>query len=81
LRSDYKIAPQWTASQQLGYTNTVFLGSSAYEDAWFATASLRYDVRRNLSVVWQYQYTGIVSNLPQASTNRNFISMDMSYKF
>jgi Putative beta-barrel porin 2 len=81
LRSEYKIAPQWTANQALGYTNTIFLGTSSWEDAWFAISSLRYDMWQNLSLTWQYQYTSIVSNLPQTSATRNFVSMSASYKF
>ena len=81
LSSEYQITPQWIASELMGYTNTVFLGSPSWEDAWFSVTSLRYDIWRDLSLTWQYQYTGIVSNLPQTSTNRNFISMSASYKF
>jgi hypothetical protein len=81
LRSDFLLTPQWTASDTVGYTNTVFLGTPSWEDAWFAIASLRYDIWRDLALTWQYQYTGIVSNLPQTSTTRNFISMSASYKF
>jgi hypothetical protein len=81
LRSDYTLAPQWTTSALVGYTNTMFLGTLAWEDAWFAVASLRYDIWRNLNLTWQYQYTSIVSNVPQTSAVRNFVSMSASYKF
>src|SRR3984957_15939977 len=62
LRSDYLLTPQWTASETVGYTNEVFLGAPSWEDAWFAIASLKYDMWRDLTLTWQYQYTGIVSN-------------------
>jgi hypothetical protein len=81
LHSDYQLSNQWTMGQSIGYTNVMFLGTPSWEDSWFAVASLRYDIWRNLALTWQYQYTGIVSNLPQTSTTRNFISMNASYKF
>jgi hypothetical protein len=81
LRSDYKISPQWTATSLLGYTNVAYLGTSTWENAWFASALLNYDVRRDLRLTWQYQYTSVVSNIPFTTAKRNFVSMAASYKF
>lgn len=85
LHSDYRISPLWTLSGTGGYAQVKFLGTPEWQDAWIADAKLRYDVRRNLALTWEYQYATIVSNAPTKAPGttavRNFIAMGVSYKF
>ena len=81
LNSKYQLTPQWTVTALAGYTNTKYLGTSTWEDAWVAAATLGYDIRRDLTLTWQYQYTSIVSNEHFTNATRNSVSMSASYKF
>ncbi len=81
LRSEYRISPQWTASAIFGYTRVQFLGTPGWDNAWLADAILKYDIRRNLSLAWEYQYSSIVSNIPLNTAVRNLVTMSASYKF
>ena len=81
LHSTYEISPQWTASGLFGYTRVQYLGTMQWQNAWIGDATLRYDMRRNLSLTWEYQYSSIVSNIPVTTAIRNFITMSASYRF
>jgi Putative beta-barrel porin 2 len=81
VKSEYIIRPDWTANTLISYSHVEYLGAPTWEDVWAAIGSLRYDMRRDLSLTWQYQYSSIVSNLPLTNANRNFVSMTASYKF
>ena len=43
--------------------------------------SFRYDMRRNLTLTWEYQYSSIVSNVPVTTAIRNLMTMSASYRF
>jgi hypothetical protein len=81
LRSDYAISPRWTASGIFGYTRVQFLGTPGWENAWLADAILKYNIRRNLTLEWEYQYSSVVSNIPLSTAIRNFVTMSALYKF
>lgn len=81
LRPEYRIAPAWTLTGLFGYIRVEYLGSPALSTAWLADATLRYDIWRNLSLSWEYQYSGIVADLPLSSAVRNLIVMRASYRF
>jgi len=81
LTSEYRISPVWTANALFGYSNIQYLYSPLWQDAWFGTAMLKYDIHRNVTLTIEYQYASIVSNIPFTSANRNFVSMSASYKF
>jgi hypothetical protein len=92
LRSYYRISPLWTLTGTAGYARVQFLGSTGsltgascltncFENAWIADALLRYEVRRNLELTWEYQYASIVSNMISTTAIRNFVAMSASYKF
>ena len=81
MHSDYKIAPQWTLTTLFSYSDVKFLGTATWEDAWVGAATVSYDIRRDLTVKWQYQYASIVSNEQFTNATRNLISMSALYKF
>jgi hypothetical protein len=81
LQSSYIISPQWTAIGHFGYTRFEYIGSPRLDNAWLADAMLKYEIRRNLALTGEYQYTSIVSNAPLTSSKRNLIMMSILYKF
>jgi hypothetical protein len=81
LHSTYQITPQWTTTESFGYTRVQFLGSPFWENAWIADATLRYDIWRDLSLIWEYQFSSIISNQPNTNADRNLVIMTASYRF
>lgn len=81
LTPEYRIAPQWTLTGLFGYQRVEFEGSSELEAAWVGDITLRYDIRRDLTLAWEYQYAGVVSNQPLSSAARNLFLMHASYRF
>ena len=81
LRTDYRISQQWSTSGSLGYTHVQDIGSTAWQDAWFADAVLRYDMWRDLTLSLEYQYSSVLTNVPFGPANRNFITMSAAYRF
>lgn len=81
LSSLYQISQSWTTNAAFGYSNVQYIGNSTWEDTWFGVATLRYDIRRDLTITWEYQYSTIISNIPLTNASRNFLSMSASYKF
>jgi hypothetical protein len=75
------INPQWTASGTFGFVHVENIGSPIWQNSYVADGQLTYNMWRNLTLTWEYQYSGIVSNEPQASTVRNLITMSATYKF
>jgi len=81
LHSAYTITPQWTADAFFTFTRLQYLGSQAWTNTWVADASLSYVIWRNLTLRWEYQFSSIVSDVPQTSASRNLIQMGTSYRF
>ena len=81
LRTQYAISPQWTAIGDFGYTRTEYIDSPQLNNAWFADVILSYDIWRNMTLTWEYQYTGIISNAANTSARRNLVTMSANYRF
>ncbi len=81
LRSAYAINPQWTLTNLFGFTRVQYIGSPIWDNSWVADTTLRYDIWRNLSLTWDYQYSTIISNAPQTTAVRNLITMSATYRF
>jgi len=81
LQADYTISRQWMASGHFGYTRVDYVDSTRMDNVWLASALLRYEMWKNLTLTWEYQFTSIVSNAPQVSANRNYVTMGATYKF
>jgi hypothetical protein len=81
LQSNYKFSQEWAISASFGYTHIGYLDSTRIDNALLADAYLSYDIWRNLTLTWEYQYSGVTSNIPIVSAYRNFISMGALYKF
>jgi hypothetical protein len=81
LHTSYTINQQWTANGTFAYTHVENIGSPLWDDSWVADASLTYNIWRNMTLSWEYQYSTIVTNQPDASAVRNLITMSATYKF
>lgn len=81
LRTDYQISPQWMLSGIVGHTRIEYLGSTSLTTTWLVDATLKYQIWRNMTLSWEYQYSSIASNIPLTSAVRNLLTMGTSYKF
>jgi hypothetical protein len=81
LGSSYEITPQWFATGQLAYSHIEYTGSSRLDNSWVVDATLRYEIWRNMSIVWEYRYTTILSNAPLASATSNYGVVGATYRF
>jgi hypothetical protein len=81
LQSSYRFSPEWTISASFGYSRIDYLDSIRLDNALLADAYVSYDIWRNLTLTWEYQYSEVTSNIPFVSSYRNFISMGALYKF
>ena len=81
LRNSFDVTEQWSIYGTSGYTHTEYLDSSRVDDAWLADLQLRYQIWRNLLLTWEYQYSDISSNVPLASSQRNYVSMSATYNY
>jgi hypothetical protein len=81
LTSSYSFSPQWSTSENVGYTRIEYIGSSRLDNAWSAGATLSYDIWRNTKLTWQYQFTSVLSNAPLTSTKQDLITISADHKF
>jgi len=79
VHTDYKFSEQWSATGDMTYGRTEFIESPQVDTTWLAQATLSYAMRRNLSLVWEYQYATIIA--PAESAKRNLVTMSAIYKF
>lgn len=81
LSSTYNISKQWSLFGNFGYTKVEYLDTARLDNAWLADVILRYEMLRNLTLAWEYQYSSIVSNAPLQSSQRNYLMGSATYKF
>jgi hypothetical protein len=81
LQAVYAISPLWALTGTASYTHTGYIDSNQYQDGWLANVMVTYEMWRNMTLSWQYQFTSIVSNIPLNSTNRNLVTMGATYRF
>lgn len=81
LQTTYAISRQWRTAGNFSYTRVEYINSSRLDNAWLADATLSYDIWRNMTLGWEYQYASIISNAPFTSSKRNYITMSATYKF
>ncbi|PYX40859.1 MAG: hypothetical protein DMG81_05030 [Acidobacteria bacterium] len=81
LQTDYIISPRWNTTAVLDYVRYDYIDSPRVDNVWVASAVLRYIMRKDLTLSWQYQYSDISSNAPLVSATRNYVSMSALFKF
>ncbi|MBV9062899.1 MAG: outer membrane beta-barrel protein, partial [Alphaproteobacteria bacterium] len=72
---------QWSTSGNLAYGRIEYVDTPRLDTTWVADATLSYAIWRNMSLVWDYQYSSTISNAPFQSFKRNLVTMSATYKF
>jgi Putative beta-barrel porin 2 len=81
LRSTYQITQQWFANCQLTYARIEYVDSPRLDNNWVLDATLRYDIWRNMSILWEYRYSTVLSNAPLTSFSSNYGIVGATYRF
>ncbi len=80
-RASYSITQQWFANCQLSYSHIEYPGSLRLDNSWTVDATIRYDIWRNMSIVWEYRYSTLLSNAPLQSFSNNYGIVGATYRF
>ena len=80
-RSNYTLSDQASAYVVVSDTRIVFLEMPRVDNSWLASAGIRYQLRDNLSLSLDYQYTRYITEQPLQSFNRNLITLGAHYNF
>ena len=83
FKSNYNFSPQTSAYFVASYSIADQIGGSAptQDISWFADVGIQHQLRDNLSLTLDYQYSSFGSPAPQTSFTRNVISVGALYKF
>lgn len=81
LQSTYRFSPLWAVSGRFSYTHIDYFDSTRVDNAWLADAYVSYEMWRNMTLTWEYQYSSVTSNAPLISAYRHLVSMSAMYKF
>jgi Putative beta-barrel porin 2 len=81
LRSTYQITQQWFANCQLSYSRIEYVESPRIDNSWVLDTTLRYDIWRNMSILWEYRYSTVISNAPLTSFSQNYAIVGATYRF
>lgn len=81
VQSSYEINQQWFANCLVSYSRIEYVDGTRLDNSWIFDGTLRYDIRRDTSLTWEYRYTNIQSNTPLVGAKSNYVSMSALYKF
>jgi Putative beta-barrel porin 2 len=81
LQTDYAISQQFSVTGRVGYTRVQYLDSTRLDQAYLAYAALKYQIRQNIVLNLEYQYSPITSTAPLSSSTRNYLMAGATYKF
>ncbi len=81
LQTVYQISPQLALLGDLSYTHIAYVNSPEMTNAWFASVTLSYEMRRNMTLTAQYQFADVLSSLPGNSAERSLIMFSANYRF
>ncbi|WP_426424804.1 outer membrane beta-barrel protein [Bradyrhizobium genosp. A] len=81
VQSNYEITPLWFADCLMSYSRIEYVDGSRLDNSWILNGTLRYDIRRDTSLTWEYRYTNLQSNAPLVSVKSNYVAMGALYKF
>jgi len=80
-KSDYTLSQETTAHVVVSDSRIAYLDMSRVDNSWLASAGIRYQVRDNLSLSLDYQYTRFISEQPLTSFNRSLVTAGAHYKY
>jgi hypothetical protein len=82
-KANYTLSPQTSGFLVLSESIIDLIGSVPHivENSWFADLGLTHQLRDNLTLTLDYQYTRFISPTPQTSFNRNLVTLGGHYRF
>jgi hypothetical protein len=80
-KSNYTISQQTSAHVVVSDSRIAYLDMPTVDNSWLASAGIRHQVRDDLSVTLDYQYTRYISEQPLTSFNRSLVTVGAHYKF
>jgi hypothetical protein len=81
LQMDYAFSQQFFVTGRVGYTRAQYLDMPRLDQAYLAYVALTYQIRRNVALTLEYQYSPITSTAPLQSSTRNYLMAGVTYKF
>jgi Putative beta-barrel porin 2 len=80
-KSDYTLSQQTSAHVVVSDSRIAFIDMPRVDNSWLASAGIRHQVRDNLSLTLDYNYTRYISDQPLTSFNRSLVTAGAHYKF
>jgi hypothetical protein len=80
-KSNYKFSQQTSAYIVVSNSRITYLDMPTVDNSWLASAGIKHQVRENLTLSLDYNYTRYIAEQPQTSYNRNLITLGAHYKF
>ena len=82
FKSDYRFSPQTSAHAVVSYSlGQQISGTSITDTTWLADVGIRHQLRDNLTVSFDYQYSNFTSPTPMTSFTRNLVTVGGNYTF
>lgn len=81
LQSQYQFTRQWALLENFSYSQIDYYNSARLDHAWQTDTQLIYEMQRNMTLSWEYEYTAILSNASGSTARRSFVLMSADYKF
>jgi hypothetical protein len=80
-KSNYIFSPQTTVYGVLSDTLIEYLGTTRVDNTWLASVGIRHQLRNNLALTLDYQYTALHSEVPVTGFSRNIVTLGAHYNF
>lgn len=80
-RTNYALSDQTRLYAVVSDTRIAYLDMLQLDNSWLASAGISYQVRDNLSLSLDYQYTRYLASQPNTSFTRNLVSLGAHYHF
>ncbi len=77
----YAMSKQWSASFSGGFANMTFLSGGLHDQNWTASATLNYEIARNILATAGYTLVLAESNVVGGSLTRNQFALGATYKY
>jgi hypothetical protein len=81
FKSNYNFSPQTTIYGVVSDTQIEYLGTSRVDTSWLASVGIRHQLRHDLALTLDYQYTSLASPQPLTSFNRNLVMLGAHYNY
>jgi len=80
-KTNYKLTSQIALYAVASDNRIAYIDQTRVDNSWLASAGISYQVRDNLSLTLDYQYTRYLSPVPDTSFTRNLVSLGAHYHF